>query len=205
MKIVPSSEQPDRRPADSRDGVGHKTSELPASPADTGLRRTKRGFIWRGTKMALGAPIAALSLGQIMQNGRLIRGLVSDLRRGPPPPAVVPRELDGRLDFSATAGAYGLSEWELKEHLDRRRRQTAMMAYLAFGLGLVFVGLWFWRLLELDWTGQRLLAGLQFAPFCLVFFLAAFQQAHVNWQLRTGRLGSAGEYFRSAEPFLPRL
>jgi len=47
-------------------------------------------------------------------------------------------------------------------------------------------------------------AGLQFAPFCLVFFLAAFQQAHVNWQLRTGRLGSAGEYLRSADPFWPR-
>lgn len=205
MKLFPSSEQPDCRPAEGRDAVGHETTFQPsASPADAGRRRSKRGSIWRGTKMVLGAPIAALSLGQIVQNGRLIQGLVSDLRRGPPPLQAAPHDLDGKLDFSATALAYGLSEGELEECLARRRRQTATMAYLAFGLGLTFVGLWFWRLLELGETGQRLLAGLQFAPFCLVFFLAAFQQAHVNWQLRTGRLGSAGDYLRSAEPFLPR-
>lgn len=49
-----------------------------------------------------------------------------------------------------------------------------------------------------------MLTAMQFAPFCLVFFLAAFRQAHVNWQLRTGVLGSAGDYLRSAEPFFPR-
>jgi hypothetical protein len=154
--------------------------------------------------MVLGAPIAALSLGQIMQNGRLIRGLVSDLKRGPSPPRAITINLDGKLDIPVAALAYGLSEREMEERLSRRRVQTATMAYLAFALGCAFVALWFWRLLELDATGVRLLVGLQFAPFCLVFFLAAFQQAHVNWQLRTGRLGSAGDYLRSPDPFLPR-
>lgn len=204
MTLLPDSQQPGRCPAEAQDAFEHETFEPSHRPSRPGRRRTKRGFIWRGTKMVLGAPIAALSLGQIIQNGRLIRGLISDLKRGPLPLRAVPVDLHGKLDFAATAVAYELSERELEARLARRRGQTATMAYLAFALGCTFIGLWFWRLLELDGTGLRLLAGLQFAPFCLVFFLAAFQQAHVNWQLRTGRLGSAGEYLRSAGPFWPR-
>ena len=204
MTLLPDSQQPGRCSAEAQDAFEHETFEPSHSLSRPGRRRTKRGFIWRGTKMVLGAPIAALSLGQIIQNGRLIRGLISDLKRGPLPLRAVPIDLHGKLDFAATAVAYELSERELEARLARRRGQTATMAYLAFALGCTFIGLWFWRLLELDGTGLRLLAGLQFAPFCLVFFLAAFQQAHVNWQLRTGRLGSAGEYLRSADPFWPR-
>jgi hypothetical protein len=204
MTLLPDSQQPGRRPDEAQDAFEHETFEPSHRPSRPGRRRTKRGLIWRGTKMVLGAPITALSLGQIIQNGRLICGLISDLKRGPLPVQAVPVDLHGKLDFAATAVAYELSERELEARLARRRGQTATMAYLAFALGCTFIGLWFWRLLELDGTGLRLLAGLQFAPFCLVFFLAAFQQAHVNWQLRTGRLGSAGEYLRSADPFWPR-
>lgn len=190
-------------PGDAR-GAGSKGSDLDAGEARRGRGRRGRGAMWRGARLVLGAPVAALSLGQIVENGRLIRRLVADIRRGPPPPRAVPFALDGQLDTKATAFAYGLSEGELLARLARRRRQTAALANLSFGLGCAFVGLWFWRLLEIDGTGLRLLAGLQFAPFCLAFFLAAFQQAHVNWQIRTGRLGSAGDYVRSAEPFWPR-
>ncbi len=193
-----------RRSAEDGNAVENEAVEHPDRPPQGGRRRTKRGYIWRGTRLVLGAPIAALSLPQILQNGRLIRGLISDLRRGPLPPRAVPIDPDGSLDFSATAVAYGVSEKELGARLARRRVQTATMAYLAFALGCTFIGLWFWRLLELDGTGLRLLVGLQFAPFCLVFFLAAFQQAHINWQLRTGRLGTAGDYLRSPDPFWPR-
>ena len=205
MTLVPNRQRPDwRQPVEERDAADHEVFEQPDKPPPAGRRRTKQGYVWRGTKMVLGAPIAALSLGQIMQNGRLIRGLVSDIKRGPLPPRTIPITPDGKLDFSATASAYGLSARDLEAHLAKRRGQTATMAYLAFALGCTFVALWFWRLLELDGTAVRLLVGLQFAPFCLVFLLAAFQQAHVNWQLRTGRLGSAGDYLRSPEPFLPR-
>jgi hypothetical protein len=86
----------------------------------------------------------------------------------------------------------------------KRRSQTAAFAYAALTMGCLILGTWFWRLLDTDSTAQRVITGLQFAPFCLVFFLAAFQQAHVNWQLRTGLFGSAGDYLRSPEPFLPR-
>ena len=173
-------------------------------PAEARQPRPPRGWIWRGTKLVLGAPLSAFPLGQIVRNGRQIGSLVSDLRQGPRPPRAVPQHRDGMLDKVATASAFGLSEAELDERLALRRRQTARMAYFAFGLGWMSVAAWLLRLLHLDWMGQRLMAALQFAPFCLAFFLTAFKQAHVNWQIRTGQLGSAGDYLRSAEPFWPR-
>ena len=40
-------------------------------------------------------------------------------------------------------------------------------------------------------------------PFCAVFFLLAFKNAWQNWQLRTGRLGSALDYLTTTERFWP--
>ena len=185
--------RPDTRPGNPDDRT-----------AEARQPRPRRGWIWRGTKLVLGAPLSAFPLGQIVRNGRQIGSLVSDLRQGPRPPRVVPQHRDGTLDKAATAYALRLSEAELDERLAQRRRQTARMAYFAFGLGWMSVAAWLLRLLHLDWMGQRLMAALQFAPFCLAFFLTAFKQAHVNWQLRTGQLGSAGDYLRSTEPFWPR-
>ncbi len=193
----------------------HNSSERPTQsdtkpgkpddrPAEARQPRSPRSWIWRGTKLVLGAPLSAFPLGQIIRNGRQIGSLVSDLRQGSEPPRAVPRHRDGKLDKATTAIAYGLSEAELDKRLALRRRQTARMAYFAFGLGWIAVAAWLLRLLHLDWAGQRLMAALQFAPFCLAFFLTAFKQAHVNWQVRTGLLGSAGDYLRSAEPFWPR-
>lgn len=173
-------------------------------PAEARQPRPPRSWIWRGTKLVLGAPLSAFPLGQITRNGQQLGSLVSYLRQGPKPPRAVPQHREGKLDKAATAFVYDLSETELEKFLSLRRRQTARMAYCAFGLGCISVIAWLLRLLDLDWTGQRLMAALQFAPFCLVFFLTAFKQAHVNWQLRTGLVGSAGDYLRSAEPFCPR-
>ena len=185
--------QPDTRPGNPDD-----------RPAEARHPRPRRGWIWRGTKLVLGAPLSAFPLAQIIRNGRQIGSLASDLRQGPRSPQSVPQHRDGKLDKAATANAFGLSEAELEKRLALRRRQTARMAYFAFGLGWMSVAAWLLRLLHLDWMGQRLMAALQFAPFSLAFFLTAFKQAHVNWQIRTGQLGSAGDYLRSAELFWPR-
>lgn len=167
-------------------------------------RRVRRA-LWAGTKFVAGAPFAVFPLGRIVRGGRFIGALASDLRRGAPPPRVVPRSKDGVLDRAATAHALGLTERELDVWFARRRRQTAGVAYFAFALGWAAVLAWMWRLLHLDWAGQRLWAALQFAPACLALFLTAFYQAYLNWQIRTGVLGSAGDYLRSPEPFWPRF
>ena len=193
---LPPSDRParsDRRPGNPAD-----------NPAEARQSRSPRSSIWRGTKLVLGAPLSAFPLGQIIRNGRQIGSLVSGLHQGPRPPRAVPQHREGKLDKAGTAFVCDLSKAELDRLLSLHRRQTARMAYFAFGLGCLSVTAWLLRLLELDWTGQRLMAALQFAPFCLAFFLTAFKQAHVNWQLRTGLLGSASDYLRSAEPFWPR-
>ncbi len=200
MDLFPNVD-PSDRPSSSDDKQG-----CPAgSSAERGQARSPHGWVWRGTKLVFGVPVVAFPLGQIVRNGRQLGQIVSDLRRGPKPPRAVSRQQDGTLDMAAMAFMSGLSEGEWDERLARRRRQIAITAYLAFGLGWVFVVAWLLRLLGLDGTGQRLLAALQFAPFCMVFFLTAFKHAHANWQLRTGLLGSAGDYLRSTEPFWPRF
>lgn len=183
---------------DPKDDAASGNTVVPTQP------RSKRASLWRGTKFVFGGPIAALSLGQIIHNGRLIRGLASDLQRPFPARSAVQCRLDGTLDRTATAFVYNVSEGELDSRISKRRDQTATFAYAALTMGCLSLVAWFWRLLETDTTVERIVTGLQFAPFCFVFFLAAFQQAHVNWQLRTGLIGSAGDYLRSPEPFLPR-
>ena len=195
---------PDLDPSDHPTRSNSKPGDPADRPAEARQSQPVRSWIWRGTKLVLGAPLSAFPLRQVIRNGRQIGDLVSGLRQGPRPPRAVPQHREGKLDKAATAFVCELSEAELDKLLSQRRRQTARMAYFAFGLGWMSVAAWLVRLLELDWTGQRLMAALQFAPFCLAFFLTAFKQAHVNWQLRTGLLGSAGDYLRSAEPFWPR-
>ena len=200
MDLFPNLISSDR-PSSSESRQGHSVN----APAGGKQARSPRGWAWRSTKLVLGAPAAAFPLGQIVRNGRQLGKTMSDLRRGPKPPQVVPKQSDGMIDLAAMAFVSGLSKGELGERLALRCRQTAATAYIAFGLGWVFVVAWLVRLLSLDWAGQRLLTALQFAPFCLVFFLIAFKHAHANWQMRTGLLGSAGDYVRSAEPFWPRF
>ncbi len=195
---------PDLNPSERPSRPDTKPGKPDDRPPEARQSRPVRSWIWRGTKLVLGAPLSAFPLRQVIRNGRQIGSLVSDLRQGPRPPRVVPQHREGKLDKAATAFVCELSEAELDKLLGLRRRQTARMAYFAFGLGWIAVAAWLLRLLDLDWTGQRLMAALQFAPFCLAFFLTAFKQAHVNWQLRTGLLGSVGDYLRSAEPFWPR-
>lgn len=199
MDLFPKDHRNDRL-----DTEAGRSADTAGKPTGTARLRPKRGALWQGTKLAFGGPVSALSLDQIALGGRFIGNLVSDLRHGPASLPAIPQQPDGTLDRTAMMRAYGVTNAELDECIALRRRQTAWMAYAAFGLAWLFLASWLIRLLSLDGTGQRILAAVQFAPFCLVFFLAAFRQAHVNWQLRTGVLGSARDYLCSAEPFFPR-
>ena len=161
------------------------------------------GSVWRGAKATVRAPFSTFPAEQIRENARLIRALAGRLRgRAAPEPRVFRTE-DGRIDLPATSFDFGLSADALQGRIAARRRQTARLAYASFGLGWVFVALWLWRGLTSGLGGLHIVGALQFIPFCAIFFLVAFKNAHVNWQLRTGQLGSAGDYLRSPEPFWP--
>jgi hypothetical protein len=166
-------------------------------------RSSVLGSIWRGTKSTARAPFSAFPFDQIRQNARLITDLSRRLRPRPDPELRVFRTDAGRLDLQATAFDFGLSPQKLQARIASRRRQTARLAYASFILGCGFVVLWMYRAVTSDLGGPRFVNALQFIPFCAIFFLVALKNAHVNWQLRTGQFGSAGEYLRSPAPFWP--
>ena len=153
-------------------------------------------WLWSRTKEAGG-------LDDIRANGRLIRNLSAALRQGPEGPPRIYADADQRLDVAATALSHGLSVASLEERVVQRRRQTARLAYLAFAGGWLIFALWLWQALSTPWSAGRMILGLEFIPFCALFFLLAFKNAWQNWQLRTGRLGSAMDYLTTSEPFWP--
>ena len=114
------------------------------------------------------------------------------------------RTTDGRFDLPATAFLQGVTASQLQARLAARRRQTAAAAYACWGLGSVFTLILLRTLLVVPWTLPRLMSVLWFVPFCLLFFLAGFYQALLNYQLRTGRLATWRQYLTTGLPFWPR-
>jgi hypothetical protein len=50
---------------------------------------------------------------------------------------------------------------------------------------------------------MRITSALYFLPFCALFFLIAFHNALLNFQIRIGRLASWREYLATTEKFWP--
>ena len=152
------------------------------------------------------APFATFPAAAIGENARLIRCLYDQVRKNlsEEPRVRTYRTEDGRIDLMATGFMLGLGDAGMEKRIAQRRRQAARLSYASLVLGCLFVALWVWRVLTSEWSGSHLLGAVQFTPFVTIFFLVAFKYAHINWQLRTGALGSASEYLRSPEPFLPR-
>lgn len=169
-------------------------------------RPSMLGRIWRGTKATAKAPFVTFPAAAIGSNARLIRQLFDQMRRGRQEDARFRshRTEDGRIDLPATAFTLGLTADTLERRIVDRRRKTARQAYGSFGLGCVFVVLWVANGLGGGLSGPRLIGAVEFTPFVAIFFLVAFKYAHINWQLRTGEMGSAADYLRSPAPFLPR-
>jgi len=164
------------------------------------------GRVWRGTKALIRLPFSTFPAAAIGGNARLIRRLYNQVRSNVEDEKPVPAYIteDGRIDLTATAFSLGLNDDRLERRIQARRRQAARLSYASFALGCLFVALWVVRGLTSGLSGPHLLGALQFTPFVAIFFLVAFKFAHINWQLRTGRPGSAADYLQSPEPFLPR-
>lgn len=175
-------------------------SDHPAREPDP-PRSSFFGSIWRGTRVTARAPFTTFPADQILENARLIRTLAGRLIASPQPKVFTTEA--SRIDLADTSFGFEVSSDLMRPGIAAQRRQTARLAYASFGLGWVFVVLWIWRGLNSGLGGPHLLGAIQFLPFCAIFFLVAFKNAQVNWQLRTGQLGSAGDYLRSSELFWP--
>ena len=156
-----------------------------------------------GVKKVLSAPLASFGWGEVRDGRRFIGDLVNSMRAEAPIDRRFQYHKDGRFDLEATASRYGISVWELEKQLAKRRRQFSRRAYLWFSLGWCAFFAWIWRTATLHWTAGHILAAVEFAPFCLIFFLVAFQSALLNHQIRQRRLVSPWQYLR-ADDFWPR-
>jgi len=172
-----------------------KTSEKRRSP----LRRMFRGIGWLSA-----GPVDWTGRRGISRGASFIRDLVVALRFGSRRDPRFRTSEDGGFDVEATAFLHGISVFELQRRLAVRRRQTARIAYATFALGCIFLTAWVCEALSSPWTAGRIVLALEFLPFCALFFLLAFYNALLNFQLRIGRAASWREYLATREPFCPR-
>ena len=172
----------------------------PSPKASTSMLRRA----WRRTKFVAGGPIANIGLEDISSGARLIGQLSKQVRQRPLSDGRLKADEHGGIDLQATAFSYGISVEELLQRMHERRRQTARSAYALFCLGGCFLVVWLWQAMHMPRSAARIVSAVEFLPFCVLFLLLATRSAHTNWQLRTRRLGSLGDYLGTSDPFLPR-
>ena len=161
------------------------------------------GKLFHGTGWLMAAPFAWTGAYRIKRSWSLIGDLVGIIRTGPARDKRFKTEGQSALDLQATAFNYGMPVCQLEAMLAARRTQTARIAYSALALGLLFLIGWMWHALSSPWTTTRVTSALYFLPFCAVFFLMAFYNALLNFQIRSGKLASWHEYLATSDGFWP--
>jgi hypothetical protein len=165
-------------------------------------RGPRRGGLWRGLKFLLGAPIQALGTEHIVRSAGLICDLANQIKVGPGPKARMRVDDSRNLDLAAMAIGAGVSLAEIHRLLANRRRQTtrAVFCYITGGAG--FLALWLIEAVATPaYMSVAYVVGL--LAICTAFFLSAFYNALINWQIRTLRLGTAREFLRAEESWWP--
>ena len=181
---------------------GRKTINRAGSTS--GKRRSLLRRMFRGIGWLSAGPVDWTGRRGISRGASFIRDLVVALRFGSHRDPRFRTSEDGGFDLEATAFLHGISVFELKRRLVARRRQTARIAYATFALGCIFLTGWVCEALSSPWTVGRIVLALEFLPFCALFFLLSFNNALLNFQIRTGRAASWREYLATREPFCPR-
>jgi hypothetical protein len=167
-------------------------------------RRSLFGRVFRGIGWLSAGPVDWVGLRGISRGASFIGNLTVTLRAGAQRDPRFRASECGGYDPEATAFLHGISLFELERRLKVRRRQTARIAYATFALGCIFLTAWICEALLSPWTAMRVVLAVEFLPFCALFFLLAFYNALLNFQIRIGRTASWREYLSTKEPFLPR-
>ncbi len=178
-------------------------------------------FVWAGRSI-----VRPLAIPEIRAQAETIRGLHGVLRsRGAGSGPALVLDADRHFDLEASAQSLrlqaadaldagritmehyaqlgGVQAGELAILLQRRRIETARATRLNLALGLVFLVVWVWSVcsMPVGFTGLLLLlAGL---GVCLLFLCRVVVEAHTNWQIRTGRMGTLREFITSDEGWMP--
>ena len=156
-----------------------------------------------GVRKTLGAPIACIGVDQIAENARLIQGLAQTIRTGPGPDPMVRVRPDRTLDMSEMSWEAQVPVAEIERLLANRRRQSRQATWGYLSGGAVFVVMGFIHAASILPAMPTLLYALSTAAICCCFFLMAFYNALINWQVRTRRLGTAREFLNADETWRP--
>ena len=167
-------------------------------------RRSLLGRAFGSIGWLCSGPVHWAGLSRHSRNASLICDLSATVRSGSRRDRRFRTSVDGGFDLDSTAFLHGISLFELERRLKVRRRQTARIAYATFALGCIFLTAWICEALLSPWTAMRVVLAVEFLPFCALFFLLAFYNALLNFQIRIGRTASWREYLSTKEPFLPR-
>lgn len=177
----------------------------PAGPAPARARkRSLFGKLFRGAGWLAGGPVDWIATRRIARSASFVSDLLVTLQVGPQRDPRFKTHDDGGFDLQASAFCYGLSVHELEARLAARRRQSARIAYATFALAWFFLLAWLWRALSSPWRAARIASSLDFLPFCALFFLVAFYNALLNFQIRIGRTARWREYLATRERFWPQ-
>ncbi len=158
--------------------------------------------LWRALRFLLGGPVAAFGAKNVIEGARAIEGLAETIKAGPGPDRRVRLDESGAFDARAMAFLAGTSVHGLEAKLANRRRQTAQATKVYLFGGVCFLAFWFYEALTVPiFASLPYVLGL--IAFCAVFFLSAFHNALINWQIRTRRLGSVREFLNAGETWWP--
>lgn len=158
--------------------------------------------MWGTLGSLLRGPVDAFNPRQVVEGAHTIGRLAEIIRSGPQPDLRIRVEQDHSLDLPAIAFLAGASETEIRRQMANRRKQSAIATYCYLLGGAGFFLAWIYAaLLQTGYVSLIYVLGL--VGFCTVFFLSAFYNALINWQVRTRRLGSAREFLATEDSWWP--
>lgn len=172
------------------------TVEQPEKPKQAGPIR-------RGSRFLFGSPARAAGLPQIQRSWGAIREMAALIIRGPQADRRVRVKADRELDLYEMAYAMGTTISVVEMRLSARRRQTRLAVYAYLGAAIVLWVSWLYEAITSPGSYARLLTVAGLVAITTCFELGAFYNALVNWQIRTGRLGSAREFLSTTDSWRP--
>lgn len=163
--------------------------------------RRSRG-LWRTLGFLASSPVATFGVGNVVEGARTIEFLAGRIKAEGNRPSSVRLDDAGFFDLPETAAQTNTDVSHLEVLLRYRRSQTARATktYLTGGCGFLA----FWVYVGLFAPGEASL-GYILALIALagLFFIAAFYNALVNWQVRTKRLGTVQDFISTSETWWP--
>lgn len=176
------------------------TTEGQAPPNGRPPRR-RRG-LWRALGFLVGGPIATFGVGNVVEGARTIQSLAERIKAESSRPSSVRLDDAGFFDLPETAARTNTDVNHLQVLLRCRRTQTARATktYLVGGSGFLA----FWVYAGLIAPGGASTAYIMaLIALAGLFFIGAFYNALINWQVRTNRLGSFQEFLATSETWWP--